>query len=651
MVARKQAQRSREIRLDDPAATVPPIPPGNALRGYRQISRGLMATDAACLVIALLVGYYLRYDNRAMPIGESLTVLFAPLLWLAAFQAFGLYAPQHLSPPEEFRRIFGASSVGIVLLVVASYWSHSSFSRLWMGATWVLALASELVTRRAWRHHQLRLKHRGRLSFRTLIVGTSAEAGRLAHVLDNPGSGFMPLGYVRGSDPVIWANTLPLLGDLEQLQTLIRNHAADCLFVASSALTFEDISWVAQAARKEGVEVPRLGQPAADLAILMKLRDPGHDVAVLERNPAGVTYGWGVVFWDDLLEGLRPTTRRPPTPSAPRPSAGSTSTCWSTASRRPAWPGTASAFAASGCSTSSPPGRWSLASTCVSRRRSRTPPRWTPTWWWPATASTAGCGSRDPDRFGTRIDTGRNQYMWLGTTRVFDAFTFAFVRTEAGWIWCHAYGFDATTSTFIVECSPETWAGLGFGRLGLEESVARLEGLFARQLDGHRLVAQAPDRDRAPWLAFRTVTNQRWRHGNLVLAGDAAHTTHFTIGSGTKLAIEDAIGLAGALGAHDDLGSALAAYERERKAALLLLQREARNSARWFEHLPRYIDLGAPRFAALLHQRRSQLLTRMSPSGYYRLRRTTDEFALFDRLWHWASSRRREREVRRGSRA
>ena len=255
MVARKQAQRSREIRLDDPAATHSAIPPGNALRGYRQISRGLMATDAACLVIALLVGYYLRYDNRAMPIGESLTVLFAPLLWLAAFQAFGLYAPQHLSPPEEFRRIFGASGVGIVLLVVASYWSHSSFSRLWMGATWVLALALELVSRRAWRHHQLRLKHRGRLSFRTLIVGTSAEAGRLAHVLDNPGSGFVPLGYVRGSDPVIWANTLPLLGDLEQLQSLIRNHAADCLFVASSALTFEDISWVAQAARREGVEV------------------------------------------------------------------------------------------------------------------------------------------------------------------------------------------------------------------------------------------------------------------------------------------------------------------------------------------------------------------------------------------------------------
>ena len=123
-----------------------------------------------------------------------------------------------------------------------------------------------------------------------------------------------------------------------------------------------------------------------------------------------------------------------------------------------------------------------------------------------------------------------------------------------------------------------------------------------------------------------------------MLAGDAAHTTHFTIGSGTKLAIEDAIELAGALGAHDDLGSALAAYERERKAALLLLQREARNSARWFEHLPRYIDLGAPRFTVLLNHRRSQLLTRMSPAGYYRLWRTT---AVLRRLWHRASSRRR----------
>ena len=245
----------REIRLDDPSATVPPVPSGGALERYREISRGLMASDAACITIALLIGYALRYDNRPMPAGEFLTVIFAPLLWLAAFQGFGLYAPQHLSSPEEFRRTFGAASVGIVLLVMASWWSHSDFSRLWMGATWVLALLLELTSRRAWRRYQVRLKGSGQLSFRTLIVGTSVEAGRLAHILDKPASGFVPLGYVRGSDPTVSANTLPLLGDLGQLQTLIRDHAANCLFVASSALTFEDVSRVAQAARKEGVEL------------------------------------------------------------------------------------------------------------------------------------------------------------------------------------------------------------------------------------------------------------------------------------------------------------------------------------------------------------------------------------------------------------
>jgi lipopolysaccharide/colanic/teichoic acid biosynthesis glycosyltransferase len=255
MAGERQTETPGEIRLDDPSATAPPVLSESALERYRRISRGLMATDGACIVVALLVGCYLRYDNRPMPTGESLTVVFAPLLWLAAFQAFGLYAPQHLSPAEEFRRTFGAASVGIVLLVVASYWSHSNFSRVWMGATWILALLLELLTRRGWRRYQARLKGSGRLAFRTLIVGTSAEAGRLAHILDNPASGFLPLSYVQGSDKTVSANTLPLLGDLEQLQTLIRDHAANCLFVASSALTFEDVSWVAQAARKEGVEV------------------------------------------------------------------------------------------------------------------------------------------------------------------------------------------------------------------------------------------------------------------------------------------------------------------------------------------------------------------------------------------------------------
>jgi hypothetical protein len=127
MAVDKRARTSREIRLDHPTATVPRVPRHSALDRYCQISRGLMATDAVCVVIGLLIGYYLRHDNRPMVPGNSSPS--SPLLWLAAFQAFGLYAPQHLSPPEEFRRTFGAASVGIVLLVVTSYWSHSSFSR------------------------------------------------------------------------------------------------------------------------------------------------------------------------------------------------------------------------------------------------------------------------------------------------------------------------------------------------------------------------------------------------------------------------------------------------------------------------------------------------------------------------------------------
>jgi anthraniloyl-CoA monooxygenase len=388
------------------------------------------------------------------------------------------------------------------------------------------------------------------------------------------------------------------------------------------------------------------------LAILLKRRDPAHEVTVLERNPAGVTYGWGVVFWDDLLEGLAA--------SDPESAATIAAEAFRWVDQRILVDGQPEArLAGYGFSMR----RQRLLDILTRRamelgvevRFECEVEKLASLDGYDLVVAADGVNSRlqraHPGMFGTRVDTGRNRYMWLGTTKVFDSFTFAFVRTGAGWIWCHAYGFDATASTFIVECSAETWAGLGFGELGLEESITCLEELFAAQLDGHRLVAQAHDPERAPWLSFRTVTNERWRHGNLVLAGDAAHTTHFTIGSGTKLAIEDAIGLAGALGAHDDLGAALAAYERDRKGSLLLLQREARNSARWFESLPRYIELGSDQFATLLHQRRSQLLTRMSPSGYYRLRRTTEEFALVDRLWHWASTRRRQREVRRGSRA
>jgi 2-polyprenyl-6-methoxyphenol hydroxylase-like FAD-dependent oxidoreductase len=149
-----------------------------------------------------------------------------------------------------------------------------------------------------------------------------------------------------------------------------------------------------------------------------------------------------------------------------------------------------------------------------------------------------------------------------------------------------------------------------------------LEKIFGRHLDGHQLIGQLRDGTNAQWLNFRTVTNKRWHQGNTVLAGDAAHTTHFTIGSGTKLAVEDAIALAGNLQHHGDLGLALESYERERQTALLKPQVEARLSAQWFENLPRYIDLKPHQFGALLRERRTPLLPRLSPRFYYQLSHT-----------------------------
>jgi 2-polyprenyl-6-methoxyphenol hydroxylase-like FAD-dependent oxidoreductase len=230
------------------------------------------------------------------------------------------------------------------------------------------------------------------------------------------------------------------------------------------------------------------------------------------------------------------------------------------------------------------------------------------------------------EQFQTEVVVGRNKYIWLGTSRVFDAFTFAFVHTEAGWIWCHAYGFDDDTSTFIVECSPETWAALGFDTLDEADCTRLLERLFEAHLQGHPLMSKGG----ASWLEFRTVTNDKWHADNVVLMGDAAHTTHFTIGSGTRLALEDAISLAAVLQEKTGLSVALERYEQERRAALSRTQSDARLSARWFESVGRYIELDPPQVFALLRDRRSPLLPRIPPRAYYRLYQATQHNAT---LW------------------
>jgi exopolysaccharide biosynthesis polyprenyl glycosylphosphotransferase len=161
----------------------------------------------------------------------------------------------YLSPAEEFRRTFGATGVGMVLLVMVAFWSKSSFSRGWIGLTWGLVLLFELLVRWFWRLYQHRRKLDRSLALRTLIIGSTGEAIRLAQALAAPGSGFVPLGYVQPHGASQAGDTLPVLGDIEQLSELIVEQSVDCLFVASTLVEADTVEVVSQAGRQQGVQV------------------------------------------------------------------------------------------------------------------------------------------------------------------------------------------------------------------------------------------------------------------------------------------------------------------------------------------------------------------------------------------------------------
>jgi anthraniloyl-CoA monooxygenase len=220
--------------------------------------------------------------------------------------------------------------------------------------------------------------------------------------------------------------------------------------------------------------------------------------------------------------------------------------------------------------------------------------------------------TRHAAAFQPDLVVGKAKFIWLGTTFPFDAFTFYFVENEQGVFQAHCYRFDESTSTFIVECDEASWRRAGFDALDLDGTVAACEALFAPWLRGHRLMSNARHMA-TPWASFVRVRNARWFHDNLVLIGDAAHTAHFSIGSGTKLAMEDAIALARVLAraadvrsadlqvggtghARGSLAGAFAAYQDERMTEALRLQNAARNSAEWFEHVRRYITMAPEQF-------------------------------------------------------
>jgi anthraniloyl-CoA monooxygenase len=221
-----------------------------------------------------------------------------------------------------------------------------------------------------------------------------------------------------------------------------------------------------------------------------------------------------------------------------------------------------------------------------------------------------GAGSRlrrsNANIFGTVERLGENMHIWLGTTRPFESFTFAFEETHGGWIWFHAYQHGPKMSTAIVECTRETWHRLGFDAADGDSGLGRLDQIFSRHLNGHKFEDQTEGTVPAKWSDFTTVSNRAWHHDNIVLLGDSARTAHFSIGSGTRLAFEDAIGLAGAIasGRRVDLDAALQSYEDGRRQAATSLQAAAAQSAAWFENVAHHALLRPVELGYSLRMRR-----------------------------------------------
>ena len=333
-------------------------------------------------------------------------------------------------------------------------------------------------------------------------------------------------------------------------------------------------------------------------AILFKKALPGARVRVLERNRPDDTFGWGVVFSDQTMAGFRAID--PESHDAIVGDfyhwddiqvhfggevirSGGHGFCGigrrrllNILQRRAADLGVEQVFE---CEVESEE-PWADADLIVAadgvNSRTRTAHR---------------------DVFRPDIDVRKCRYIWLGTTCPFPAFTFAFERTEHGWFQIHAYQFSKDLSTVIVETREETWKAHGLDGCTTEQSIAFCERLFGRYLQGHRLMSNARHLRGSAWLNFNRVLCERWHHGNVVLIGDAAHTARFSIGSGTKLAMEDAASLVRHVAGASDVGAALASYQAERSLEALRLQSAARNRMEWFENVDRHVRLPAWQFA------------------------------------------------------
>ena len=332
------------------------------------------------------------------------------------------------------------------------------------------------------------------------------------------------------------------------------------------------------------------------LAISMKLRNPGHDITVYERNRPGDTFGWGVVFSDETMQNLLhndPVSAQIMIDELVH---------WDMIDchvRGEVERSDGHGFIGIGrkrmlqilhgramelgvnlvfeheFTVEDIDSQFADADLIVA-----------------ADGLNSKVRNANLDVFECDIDLRPNKFVWLGTHQSFkDAFTFIFEKTEHGWIWVHAYQFDENTSTFIVECQPDVYEALGFEHMTHEESAETCRKIFEQYLGGHKLLTNSAHIRGSAWISFPRVLCRNWiKDDRIVLIGDAAHTAHFAIGSGTKLGLEDAISLAKHLDSDLSLPQALQAYQAEREVEALKLQSAARNAMVWFENAPRYVE-------------------------------------------------------------
>jgi anthraniloyl-CoA monooxygenase len=361
-------------------------------------------------------------------------------------------------------------------------------------------------------------------------------------------------------------------------------------------------------------------------AALMKQLDPGHDITVWERNAPDDTFGFGVVFSDETLGGIENADPEFADAMARRFAR------WTDIDIH--YRGRSHTIGGQGFAAMS---RKELL--CLLQERCRdlgvavhfsklAPPVQDLRTSYDLVVGADGLNSQAraayADAFRPVLDCRHSKYMWLGTDRVFEAFQFFVKQTEWGTMQVHGYPYSESGSTFIVEMHEDVWRRAGFDSTesvafppGVcdERAVERIRELFAEELAGHSVFA-----NNSKWLNFTTVRNERWYHGNLVLVGDAAHTAHFSIGSGTKLAMEDSLALAACLHEHPGVEAALTAYEAERRPVVESTQRAAQASLEWFENIHLYVQQEPTQFCF-------NLLTRSRRITYDSLRNRDEEFA------------------------